>query len=182
MSFEFIRKEIGDIILIKPKVFKDERGYFFETYRESDYKDFGIQEKFIQFNHSHSIEGVLRGLHYQLPPSSQGKLIRCVRGQIFDVSVDIRKGSETFGKWVSLILSEQNRYICYIPPGFAHGYFTMSDKADVLYSVTAVYSPESERGIVWNDPTLNISWPDKHVIVSERDRCHPSFEEAELFS
>jgi len=177
MPFEFERLEIPEIILIKPKVFKDNRGFFLETYKESDFVKAGITNRFVQDNHSMSVKGVLRGLHYQKKPAVQGKLVRCVRGAIFDVAVDVRKGSPTFGKWVGVILSEENHFMLWIPPGFAHGFLTLSERAEVIYKVSdSEYSPEHDAGIIWNDPDIGIKWPLEEVgevILSEKDSKLP---------
>jgi len=170
MPFVFKRLEIPDLILIEPKVFEDERGFFLEAYKYSDFQAFGISEHFLQDNHSRSAKGVLRGLHYQNPPKAQGKLIRVIAGEIFDVAVDIRKGSPTYGKWVGLILSAQNKKMLYVPPGFAHGFCVLSDVAEVLYKTTDEYSPKYEAGILWNDPDIGITWPIKDPILSEKDK------------
>ncbi|MCD6155401.1 MAG: dTDP-4-dehydrorhamnose 3,5-epimerase, partial [Candidatus Verstraetearchaeota archaeon] len=178
MPFQFKRLEIPEVILIEPKVFQDERGFFMETYKYSDFAAFGIAERFVQDNHSRSVKGVLRGLHYQNPPHAQGKLIRVVVGEIFDVAVDIRKGSPTYGKWVGVKLSAENRRMLYIPPGFAHGFCVLSDVAEVVYKVTAEYAPECEAGIIWNDPGIGIEWPIKHPIISSKDAQWPTLREA----
>ena len=178
MPFQFKRIEIPEVILIEPKVFQDERGFFMETYKYSDFAAFGIAERFVQDNHSRSVKGVLRGLHYQNPPHAQGKLIRVVVGEIFDVAVDIRKGSPTYGKWVGVKLSAENRRMLYIPPGFAHGFCVLSDVAEVVYKVTAEYAPECEAGIIWNDPGIGIEWPFKHPIISSKDAQWPTLREA----
>jgi dTDP-4-dehydrorhamnose 3,5-epimerase len=181
MPFEFRPSELKEVILITPGVFSDERGFFMETYRKDEFVNAGIDQPFVQANHSHSVRGVLRGLHYQLPPHAQGKLIRCVRGCIFDVSVDVRKHSPTFGEAACFELSEENKLGCYIPPGFAHGFYTLSEEADVLYWVTAGYAPESERGILWNDPDIDIPWPSRQVLLSPRDSKHPLLRDADIF-
>jgi len=173
MSFDFKKLDIPDLILIEPKIFDDERGYFLEIYKESEFSANGINTKFVQDYFSHSIHGVLRGLHYQRKPKEQAKLVSVISGEIFDVAVDIRKDSPTFGKWVSEILSEKNHKMLYIPEGFAHGFCTLSDTANVLYKVTNEYSPESEQGIIWNDPNISISWPIQNPIVSEKDKKLP---------
>ncbi|TLD42421.1 MAG: dTDP-4-dehydrorhamnose 3,5-epimerase [Candidatus Jettenia ecosi] len=173
MPFHFKRLSIPEIILIEPKVFYDERGCFIEVYKYSDFAQFGIEESFVQDNHTKSKKNVLRGLHYQKNPSAQGKLVRCLRGKIFDVAVDIREGSSTFGQWIGVELSEENNRMLYIPPAFAHGFVVLSDTADVIYKCTKEYAPESDRGIIWNDPDINITWPVETPIVSEKDRKLP---------
>lgn len=177
MPFRFHRLEIPDLILIEPVVFGDNRGFFLEFYKRSDFFKAGITEEFVQDNHSSSLRGVLRGLHFQKEPEAQGKLLRCIRGEIFDVAVDIRRDSPTFGRWVSVILSEDNKNMLYIPPGFAHGFQVISERAEVLYKTTREYSPEHESGIIWNDPDLKIDWPIKEPILSKRDREWPSLRE-----
>ena len=180
MQFKFRRLEIPEVILIEPVVFEDERGFFMETYKYSDFSNFGIKERFVQDNHSKSKKGVLRGLHYQKNPKAQGKLVRCIRGKIFDVAVDIRKGSPTFGKWVGVILSEENKRMLYIPKGFAHGFCVLSDEAEVVYKCTEEYSPENDRGIIWNDKDIGIKWPIKDPILSEKDKKHPTLKNADI--
>lgn len=181
MSFKFERvKEIPELVIIEPSVYKDKRGFFLETYSYRDFSTFGIETQFVQDNHSRSVKGVLRGLHYQLAPMAQSKLIRCIRGEIFDVAVDIRVGAPTFGKWFGTILSEENRKILYIPQGFAHGFVVLSDIAEVAYKVNNLYSSEHERGIIWNDPHIKIQWPVSNPILSKRDRELPSLKDAEI--
>jgi dTDP-4-dehydrorhamnose 3,5-epimerase len=155
---QFQPTTIPDIILITPKVFGDERGFFMETYQTRLFAEAGIQAQFVQDNHSRSKQGVLRGLHYQLR-QTQGKLVRVVMGEIFDVAVDIRRSSPTFGKWVAVHLSAENRQQLWVPPGFAHGFYVLSEWAEVLYKTTDFYSPQWERGILWNDPAIGIDWP-----------------------
>ena len=179
MPFIFKELDIPDVILIEPKVFGDSRGFFMETYKYSEFKKNGIEYNFVQDNHSRSQKGVLRGLHYQLKPMEQGKLVRCVRGRIWDVAVDIRKGSPWYGKWVAVELSEENKLMLWIPPGFAHGFVALTDYTEVIYKVTKEYSPELERGIIWNDPELAIDWPIENPILSEKDRNLPRFKDAE---
>ncbi len=174
MPFKFQKLKIPELILITPEVFQDKRGFFLETYKESDFAKNGIKEKFVQENHSKSKKGVLRGLHFQKPPFSQGKLVRVIRGEIFDVAVDIRKNSKTYGKWVGIKLSEKNKKMLYIPPGFAHGFCVLSDFAEVIYKCTKPYSPKHESGILWNDKTLKIKWPIKKPILSKKDLSWPS--------
>ena len=159
MPFSFKRLSIPDIILVEPQSFPDERGFFLESYKESEFTSNGIKTIFVQDNLSHSVKGVLRGLHYQKNPKAQAKLVIALRGEIFDVAVDIRKNSPTYGKWVGEILSESNHNSLYIPEGFAHGFCILSEEADVLYKVSQEYSPEDEKGIIWNDTEINITWP-----------------------
>lgn len=180
MPFSFKRLFIPDLILIEPKIFKDIRGFFMESYKYSDFKNFGILDEFQQDNLSRSYKGVIRGLHFQKEPRSQGKLIQCLKGSIFDVAVDIRIGSPTFGRWASVELSDENRLMFYIPPGFAHGFAVISDYADVLYRCTREYSPQDERGIIWNDPDIKIEWPLKDPILSEKDSRLPILKDADI--
>ena len=183
MPFEFKKLEIPDVILVEPKIFPDDRGFFLESYKASDFIKNGITEKFVQDNHSRSCKGVLRGLHYQLNPFAQGKLVRCLKGELFDVAVDIRKGSDTFGKWVGEYLSEENKKMLYIPAGFAHGFYTVSDIAEIFYKATAEYSFDSDRGILWNDPEIGINWNvDTDPLLSEKDLKQPLLKDAEVFN
>jgi len=180
MPFIFEKLELPEVISIKSNLFLDSRGYFLESFRESAFISNGINTRFTQDNFSHSIQGTLRGLHYQQNPKAQAKLVFCMRGEIFDVAVDIRKKSPTFGRWIGKILSESNHELLYIPEGFAHGFCVLSDEADVLYKVNQEYSPEHDRGILWNDPTINISWPIKNLILSEKDLVLPLLKDADL--
>lgn len=177
--FNFERLAIPDVVLIKPDIFSDKRGFFLELYKYSSFSDFGIKEHFIQDNLSYSIKNVLRGLHYQKNPKAQGKLVKCLYGSIFDVAVDIRKGSSTYGKWVGIELSSENNYMLYIPQGFAHGFVVISNNATVIYKCTEEYSPEDDRGIIWNDPDISIQWPVKEPILSEKDKRHPLLRDAD---
>ncbi len=173
---KFIETTLRGIVLIEPDVFNDPRGYFLETYHAEKYADAGIVGPFVQDNFSHSVRGTLRGLHYQFR-RAQGKLVMALDGLVFDVAVDIRRGSPTFGQWVGVELSGENKRQLYIPPGFAHGFCVLSDTADVLYKCTDVYSPANERGIIWNDPTLAIAWPITEPLVSQKDRGYPTLRE-----
>lgn len=174
MPFIFDKTKIQDVILIKPKVFGDDRGFFIETYKKSDFVQNGISVDFVQDNHSRSTKGVLRGLHYQMPPKMQAKLVRCVRGKIFDVVVDIRKNSKTFGKWIGFELSEENKHMLYIPVGFAHGFIALSDDTEILYKTSNEFCLELDRGIRWDDPGLNIDWGiDFNPLISYKDTKHP---------
>lgn len=179
MPFTFKKLEIPEIVLVEPRVFKDERGFFLENYKYSEFSDFGIKDKFVQDNHSKSVKGVLRGLHFQKFPKAQAKLVRCISGEIFDVAVDIRKGSPTFGKWVGETLSEENKKMLYIPIGFAHAFCVLSNEAEINYKSSDEYSPENEGAIAWNDPTINIEWPIKNPIVSEKDSKNDLLDEVE---
>ena len=177
---QFVKSYIPEIILITPKVLGDARGFFFESYKKSLFIENGITEEFIQDNHSESNFGVLRGLHYQLNPYAQGKLVRCCRGKVFDVAVDIRKNSPTFGKWVGYELSQENKQMLYIPAGFAHGFITLSDKAELLYKTTNEYSAKDDRGVLWNDPTIGINWQGvTEPILSVKDQNQPLLKGAE---
>ena len=169
MPFTFKRLSIHDVILIEPQSFSDDRGFFFESFKESDFFSNGIDKKFVQDNFSHSVNGVIRGLHFQKSPKAQAKLVTVLKGKIFDVAVDIRKNSPTYGKWVSETLSGDNHNLLYVPEGFAHGFCVISDEADVLYKVSNEYSQEHERSIIWNDPKLDIQWPIKKPIISNKD-------------
>jgi len=175
MSFTFKRLTMPDLTLIDAQSFSDDRGFFLESFKESIFKENGINTKFVQDNFSHSVKGVLRGLHYQKNPNAQAKLVTALRGEILDVAVDIRKNSPTYGKWVSEILSEQNHQLLYIPEGFAHGYCVLSNEADIFYKVNQEYSPEHDRGFIWNDPEINIKWPIDKPKISEKDLKLPLF-------
>lgn len=168
-----------EIILIEPKLFSDNRGFFYESFKESDFCANGVAKKFVQDNFSHSTRGVLRGLHYQKAPKAQAKLVTVIKGEIFDVAVDIRKNSPTYGRWISEILSESNHKTLYIPEGFAHGFCVLSEKADVFYKVSNEYSKEYERGVIWNDPKMNISWPIEKPIISNKDVQLPILENSD---
>jgi dTDP-4-dehydrorhamnose 3,5-epimerase len=169
MSFTFKKLGIPDVILVESKSFSDNRGFFLESFKESVFISRGVKTKFVQDNFSHSVRGVLRGLHYQKTPKAQEKLVTAFRGEIFDVAIDLRKGSPTYGKWVGEILSEKNHNLLYIPEGFAHGFCVLSKEADVLYKVNQEYSPEHEKGIMWNDPDIDITWPIDKPILLEKD-------------
>ena len=177
MPFEFKRLEIPDVILIKSKVFEDERGFFMETYKKEDFERAGIRGEFVQDNHSRSKYGVLRGLHFQKEPYAQAKIVRCIRGVIYDVAVDLRGNSPTFGKYVGVILSEFNKYQLYIPRGFAHGFVVLSDVAEVVYKVDNVYAPDYDAGVIWNDPDIGIDWPIEEPVISKKDQKLPTLRE-----
>jgi len=179
MPFDCQRLTLPGLLLIAPKTFGDDRGLFLEIYKHSEFVRSGIPEHFVQDNFSRSVRGVLRGLHYQLGPKAQGKLVRCVRGSIFDVAVDIRKGSPTYGRWEGKELSGENGLMLYLPAGFAHGFLTLSDSAEVLYKCTEEYSPAHDRGIIWNDRDINIPWVVADPLLSDKDRIHPGLHEAE---
>ncbi len=180
MPFQFKNLEIPEVIVVEPKVLKDGRGFFMETYKHSDFSAAGIKEPFVQDNHSRSAKHVLRGLHYQRPPAEQGKLVRCSRGVIFDVAVDIRADSPTFRRWVGAELSEENSLMLYIPPDFAHGFVVLSDETEIIYKCTNEYSPADERGIIWNDPDINITWPVKEPVLSDKDAKNPPLRDADI--
>lgn len=174
---EVIQTEIPDVKIVKPKVYGDERGFFLETFEQKRYqKMLGINLNFVQDNHSRSQKNVLRGLHFQ-KENPQGKLVRVVRGEVFDVAVDIRKDSVTYGNWVGVILSEENKNQLWIPPGLAHGFLVLSDIADFEYKCTNYYDPNSEGCLLWNDPIVNINWPTSMVILSEKDKLGKTLEE-----
>lgn len=180
---EFVPEKIPDVLILKPRVFEDPRGFFMETYRDTEFAQAGIPQKFVQENHSASQKGVLRGLHYQIR-QAQGKLIRVIAGEVFDVAVDIRRSSPTFGKWVGIILSAENKLQLWIPPGFAHGFYVLSENAEVTYKVTDYYAPEWERSILWNDPQIGIDWPLVNGLppsLSNKDINGKLLAEAELF-
>ena len=180
---EFIITTIPDVILINPVIFGDARGFFVETYRQLEFADAGIQEHFVQDNHSGSIQGTLRGLHYQIK-NAQGKLVQVVTGEIFDVAVDLRRSSSSFGMWVGEVLSAENKKQLWIPPGFAHGFYVMSDWANVLYKVTDYYAPEWDRTLLWSDPAIGIDWPlipGKELNISSKDSQGKLLENADTF-
>ena len=178
MPFEFERQKIKDVILVKPKVFGDNRGFFIESYKKSDFVKNGIDVEFNQDNHSKSTKGVLRGLHYQAKPHGQAKLVRCSRGRIYDVAVDIRPNSPTFGQYVKVELSEENKHMLFIPEGFAHGFVVLSDEAELLYKASGEYATQADRGILWCDKDINIDWElDAEPILSEKDKIQPTLKE-----
>lgn len=180
---EFISLEIPDVVLLVPKVFGDHRGFFLETFRDNAFREHIGAFDFVQDNHSGSAQGILRGLHYQIH-QAQGKLVRAAVGEIFDVAVDIREGSPTFGKWIETHLSAENRHQLWIPPGFAHGLYVISEWAEVLYKATDYYAPEWDRSLLWNDPSLSIDWPlvdGKLPTLSEKDNKAPTLENAEIY-
>ncbi|MHA2029157.1 MAG: dTDP-4-dehydrorhamnose 3,5-epimerase [Candidatus Kariarchaeaceae archaeon] len=178
MPFEFFPLDIPEVILIQPRKFQDQRGYFMEVFKASDFKANGIDYTFIQDNHSLSSKGVIRGFHFQINPHAQGKLVRVIRGSLFDVAVDIRKGSPTYAKWVGIELSAANQKMLWIPAGFAHGMCSLEDNTELLYKVTAEYSPDHDSGIRYNDPQINVIWPIKNPLVSDKDNNLPLISEA----
>ena len=181
MPFMFRAFELPGPLLIQPRAFRDERGYFLETYKKSGFAANGIEENFVQDNHSFSIRNVIRGLHYQLPPAAQAKLVSVVKGRVWDVVVDIRRDSPHYLKWVAAELGGENHTMLFVPSGFAHGFVVLSEDAHLLYKCTSEYAPRQERGIRWDDPQINIDWPVRDPIVSERDRDLPLLKDAETF-
>ncbi len=173
---KFTDTNLPGVIIIEPKVFGDERGFFLETFRTEAFSRVGITEQLVQANHSRSTSGVLRGLHYQLV-QPQGKLVRVARGSVYDVAVDVRRGSPHFGDWYGATLDDTDMRMMYIPPGFAHGFVVLSEVADFIYQCTDYYHPESEQGIAWNDPDIGIEWPIQNVSLSEKDRRYPTLSE-----
>jgi dTDP-4-dehydrorhamnose 3,5-epimerase len=174
---EILSTEIPGLLIIKPDVFADDRGYFFESYNKKQFSEAGINVDFVQDNESKSAKGVLRGLHFQRAPFAQGKLVRVIRGAVLDVAVDIRKDSPTFGKWNSIMLSEQNKLMYWIPEGFAHGFLTLEDDTIFSYKCTGVYHKPSESSIIWNDPDLKIDWNISNPVLSPKDLTAPTFKE-----
>ena len=180
-NFKFIQTDIKDLYIIEPKIFNDERGYFLETYNKKDFDKFGINTNFVQDNESKSKKGVLRGMHFQTK-FSQAKLVRVTQGEVFDVAVDMRKNSLTYGKWKGVLLSEKNKRQFYIPEGFAHGFLVLSDIAIFNYKCSNYYAPEYDCGFIWNDKDINIKWPVNdlnNIILSEKDKNHKTFKEIE---
>ena len=176
MPFKFTPREIPDVVLVEPKAFSDDRGYFFESYKKSEFISNGIEYEFVQDNTSFSEGNVIRGLHFQSPPYDQGKLVRVLTGKILDVAVDIRKGSLSYGKWVSEVLSGEDRKMLWVPPGFAHGFLTLKESL-IHYKVTGEYNKESEGGLIWNDSDLNIHWNSQDVQLSSKDTEWPTLKE-----
>jgi dTDP-4-dehydrorhamnose 3,5-epimerase len=176
MKFDFEPLEIPDVVLVTATRYADERGFFQESYRASAFAEAGIDARFVQDNLARSSKGVLRGLHYQIPPGAQGKLVGTTSGRIFDVAVDLRVGSATYGRWVGAELDADGGQLLWVPPGFAHGYAVLSDVADVYYKCTEEYRPELDRGVLWNDPVIGVEWPVTDPIVSGKDREQPTLE------
>ena len=164
----FKSTHIDEVKIIKPTIFEDNRGFFFESYHAQKFRDNGIDETFVQLNHSKSVKYTLRGLHYQ-KPQAQGKLVRCIYGEVLDVAVDIRKDSPSFRKWVSIKINSENKKQVYVPPGFAHGFLVLSDYAEIIYQCTELYNPKNDKGIIWNDSSINIEWGIKNPILSKKD-------------
>jgi dTDP-4-dehydrorhamnose 3,5-epimerase len=178
MPFQFTPQVIPEVILVEARAFPDERGFFMETFKQSEFVRGGIRRNFVQDNFSFSRRGTLRGLHYQLNPAAQGKLVACLQGEIYDVAVDIRRGSPTYGQWVGVVLSAENRRMLWVPEGFAHGFQALTDGVMVWYKVTSEYSPADERGIRWDDPALGIDWPLRgEALLSPKDRVLPTLAE-----
>jgi len=178
--FKFNKTEIEGVFVIEPQVFGDQRGYFMETFKEKDFLDAGLNYRFVQDNQSKSRKGVLRGLHYQ-KHFPQAKLVRVISGEVFDVAVDLRKDSPTYGKWVGVILSAENKKMFMVPRGFAHGFLVLSEEAEFVYKCDELYHPEDEGGIMWNDPEIGIVWPfDGEPLLSEKDTKHPSLKESKI--
>lgn len=177
MGFDFKKLDIQEVILITPDVFSDERGEFMEMFKLSAFNKYGVEKPFVQVNHSTSAKNVLRGLHFQNSPKAQAKLVNVINGEIFDVAVDLRKDSATYGKWVGEMLSSENHKMLYIPEGFAHGFCVVSEKADVVYQCSCEYSKEHEAGISWSDPMINIQWPVKSPVLSEKDANLPNLKD-----
>jgi dTDP-4-dehydrorhamnose 3,5-epimerase len=179
---QLVPTPLKDVVILEPKVFGDERGFFLEAYNEATFRALGLPTRFVQDNHSGSRRGVLRGLHYQLK-QPQGKLVRVLRGEIFDVAVDLRQGSEQFGQWFGLVLSAENRRMLWIPPGFGHGFLVLTEFAEVAYKATQLYAPALERSILWNDPAIGVEWPlDGEPILSEKDRAGALLADAETYA
>lgn len=174
-----IKTDIEGLVIIEPRLFRDARGYFFESFSEREFAEKVAPVKFVQDNESRSSYGVLRGLHFQKPPYAQAKLVRVVKGRVLDVAVDLRKGSPTYGKYVAVELSEDNHLQFFIPRGFAHGFCVLSDEVVFQYKCDNYYAPQSEGAVIWNDPDLGIDWriPQEDVVLSDKDRCHPAFKE-----
>lgn len=178
MPFTFTRLDIPDVQLIIPKVFQDERGFFLETYKFSDFATTGISGVITQMNHSASCKNVVRGLHYQMEPAAQGKIVRAIVGEVFDVAVDLRKGSPWYGQWVGEKLSAVNKHMLYIPNGFAHGFSVLSERAEIVYYASAEYAPDLEYGITWNDPQIAVDWLlTEEPIISKKDAQWPTLEQ-----
>lgn len=182
MPFTFSKTEVEDVCIVAPRIFRDERGFFMEAYAKKAFEEVGIEGEMVQMNHSRSAKGVLRGLHFQRGTHAQAKLVRCLRGEILDVAVDLRRTSKTFARHIAVTLSEENRLMLYVPRGFAHGFYTVSDAAEVEYLVDNDYAPEHEGGVIWSDPDLAINWPTQTPAVSEKDSKWPRLKDLkELF-
>ena len=171
-----IKTPLSEVLIIEPDVYRDERGFFLESYRIDKFEELGIGARFVQDNHSKSVKGTLRGLHFQ-NPHAQGKLVRVTQGEVFDVAVDIRVGSPTFGKWFGTVLNAENMHMMYIPEGFAHGFCVLSDTAEFQYKCTGLYAPDCDRGILWNDPQIGIRWPISDPLLSKKDDMQPRLDD-----
>ena len=178
---KFLQTEISDVILVKPELIEDHRGFFMESYHIEKFTIGGIKSKFVQDNHAKSVQNTLRGLHFQVN-FPQAKLLRCLKGKVFDVAVDIRKYSSTYGKWVGEILSDENKHQLFIPVGFAHGYYVMSETAEIAYKCSEIYHPEDALGLRWNDPDIAIEWPGNSPVLSEKDKILPFLKKIHEFS
>lgn len=181
MPFEFITCDLPGLVIVTPKVFGDDRGFFLETYKKTDFAKNGIDADFYQDNHSLSAKHVLRGLHFQISPAAQAKLVRVVRGAAWDVAVDIRRDSASFKKWFSIELSEANQTMLYIPEGFAHGFVALTDDTHLMYKCSREYSPEHDAGIIWNDPEIGIDWPVDNPLLSGKDKVLPKLKDAVIY-
>ena len=179
MSFQFQHLAIPEVILVEARCFKDDRGFFMETYKLSVFAAHGVPGPFVQDNWSHSRRGTLRGLHYQKQPKAQGKLVMALSGEVLDVAVDIRRGSPTYGRWVSQVLSAGDGRALYVPPGFAHGYCVLSETADFIYKVTEEYAPDLDRGILWSDPDIGVQWPVASPLLKPKDAALPLLRDAD---
>jgi dTDP-4-dehydrorhamnose 3,5-epimerase len=177
MPFIFSNMPIEGLVVVAPRLFPDDRGFFMETFKESDFLKAGINARFVQDNHSRSSKGTLRGLHFQKPPHAQAKLVRCIRGRLWDVAVDLRSGSPTYKKWHGVELSEESRAMFFIPAGFAHGFVALEDGTELQYKCSAEYNSQSDGGIRWDDPDLGVEWPLKDVLVSSKDAGLPRFKD-----
>lgn len=176
---EVIKTSIPDVLILKPKVFEDDRGYFFESYNKEKFLQHGLDKNFVQDNESKSVKNVVRGLHFQSPPFAQGKLVRVMKGAVLDVAVDLRRNSPTYGQWTSVELTEDNKWMYWVPPGFAHGFATLEDDTVFFYKCTNVYNKASEGSIRWNDPDLGVDWKLENPILSEKDQKAPLFRDFE---
>lgn len=181
MPFHFIKSDIADCIIVEPRSFGDSRGFFMESYKKSEFAANGINVDFRQDNHSFSTKNVLRGLHYQKSPAAQAKLVRVIKGAVWDVAVDIRKSSPTYRKWISVELSEQNNRMFFIPEGFAHGFLALTDEVHLMYKCSNEYAPECDAGIIWNDPELGIKWPVETPLLSDKDARLPLLKDTGVF-
>ena len=181
MPFNFIKAEIEGLVIVEPRSFGDSRGFFLESYKKSEFVSNGIDVEFKQDNHSFSTKGVLRGLHYQKSPAAQAKLVRVIKGAVWDVAIDIRRDSPTFKKWVAMELSEKNNTMFYIPEGFAHGFLALTDEVHLMYKCSNEYTPQCDAGIIWNDPELAIKWPIENPLLSDKDIILPLLKDAVVF-